>query len=189
MSDIAILKEMLTDAVIVPLTENEYGKKRITLTENNAQIRYSVVIDGMPDEVVVIKTDTVPAPKNLFCNSKGECKRADFTIVADTGTRKVILFIEMKAQANTSRKSEIIQQLNGSRCLIHYCQAIGQIFWKEPDFLINYEHRFIKIVTKTTGSIRKQGSRSQSEIHDEPEKMLTMTKLKQNLKFNQLVGK
>ncbi len=38
MSDIAILKEMLTDAVIIPLTEYEHGKKRITLTENNAQI-------------------------------------------------------------------------------------------------------------------------------------------------------
>jgi len=187
MSDIAILKEMLTDAVIVPLTENDYGKKQVILTERDAQIHYSVAIDGMPDEVVVIKTDAIPAPKNLFCNSKGECKRADFTIVADTGKRKVILFIEMKAQANTSGKSEIVQQLNGSRCLIHYCQAIGQIFWKEPNFLTSYEHRFVKIVTKTTESIRKQNSRPSPELHDEPEKMLIIKK--QNLKFNQLVGK
>jgi len=36
MSDIAILKEMLTDAVIVPLTENDYGKKQVILSPRDA---------------------------------------------------------------------------------------------------------------------------------------------------------
>jgi len=41
----------------------------------------------------------------------------------------------------------------------------------------------------THWQIKYVENRSQSEIHDEPEKMLIMTKLKPNLKFNQLVGK
>jgi len=49
------------------------------------------------------------------------------------------------------------------------------------------KHRFVKIVTKTTESVRKQNSRPSPELHDEPEKMLIIKK--QNLKFNQLVGK
>lgn len=72
MSDIAILKEMLTEHAVVPLEKNSYGKNQVTLTETGS-IGYNVVINGMPDDTIVIKTDIFPAPNKVFCGSKGEC--------------------------------------------------------------------------------------------------------------------
>lgn len=181
-SDIDILKKMLTEQILVKL-EDSYGKKRVTLSETD----YAVLIVGIPDEAVVIKPDIFPPPKAVFCGSKGECKRADCVIVVNTDKRKVILYIEMKAQSNTSKASEIIQQFKGAQCFVSYCQAIGKVFWEQENFLEGYECRFVKIVSKNQ-SINKQSSRPKSEVHDRPDRML-MIKNINRLQFNQLVGK
>lgn len=143
MSDIAILKEMIQESATVPLVEHK-GKKQVILKEP-PPADYSVTIDGMPDDaqVIVIKADAFPAPKTVFINSKGECKRADFVIIADTGKKKVILCIEMKA--GKGEPSEIIQQLLGARCLVAYFRKLGELFWNQPNFLKDYEYRFVCI--------------------------------------------
>jgi hypothetical protein len=143
MSDIAILKEMIKDTATVSLEERK-GKKQVILKEPDAN--YSVTIDGMPDDeqVIVIKADAFTSPKAVFIDSKGECKRADFVIIADTGTKKVILYIEMKAGKGESEK-HIIAQLKGAKCFVAYCREIGQLFWNQPNFLKDYDDRAVSI--------------------------------------------
>lgn len=96
MSDIAILKEMIKESATVPLVEDSYGKKQVTLREP-ALPNYFVTIRGMPsdDQVIIIKVDDFTSPEAIFCGSKGECKRADFVIIADTGKKKVILNLKV----------------------------------------------------------------------------------------------
>ncbi|MEZ5671266.1 MAG: hypothetical protein R3E08_02370 [Thiotrichaceae bacterium] len=66
---------MLTEQAIVPL-EDSHDKKQVILTETDG-VKYSVTIYGIPDDAIVIKADTFPAPTAVFRSLKGECKRAD----------------------------------------------------------------------------------------------------------------
>lgn len=143
-SDIAILKQMIKPTATVPLKEN-YQKKLVTLKEPSDN--YEITIYGMPDddEVIVIKVDAFRAPTTVFQGNRGECKRADFIIIADTDKKKVILCIEMKGGNKTSKEKDIIQQLKGAQCFIAYCRAIGQSFWAQQNFLSGYEYRFVSI--------------------------------------------
>lgn len=156
MSDIAILKEMIKESARVSLKDGK-TKKQVILNEPGPP-DYSVTIDGMPDDdqVVVIKADAFTSPQAVFIGSKGECKRADFVIIADTGKKKVILCIEMKA-GKGGTETEINEQLKGAKCFVAYCQEIGKLFWNKENFLKDYEYRFvsiknIKLNKKSTGS-------------------------------------
>jgi hypothetical protein len=184
MSDIVILREMIQTTAIV-LLENYYNKKKITL-EEPPPASYSVTIHGMPndDEVIVIKVDIFNSPSSVFQGRYGECKRADFAIIADTENKKVIIFIEMKAGQGGSEK-EIIQQLKGARCFVTYCREIGQSFWEQQNFLDGYEYRFVSI---RNISIPKRPTRSSTRTpkHDQPDRMLKITSPK-GLQFNQLI--
>jgi hypothetical protein len=159
MSDIAILKEMIKDTATVSLEERK-GKKQVILKEPDAN--YSVTIDGMPDDeqVIVIKADAFTSPKAVFIGSKGECKRADFVIIAD-GKKKVILCIEMKAGNGESDK-HITAQLKGAKCFVAYCREIGQLFWNKPNFLKDYEYRAVSIKNIT---LSKQKTRFDPTPH------------------------
>ncbi|NEQ99339.1 MAG: hypothetical protein F6K30_21970, partial [Cyanothece sp. SIO2G6] len=139
MSDIALLKEMIKEAATVSLKGN-----KVTL-EEPAVPDCSVTIQGMPDEdeVIVIKADAFQSPDTVFVGSQGECKRADFVIVADTGAKKVAICLELK-KTKASEK-EIIQQLKGAQCFVRYCQEIGKVFWGYPTFLKAYQYRFVSI--------------------------------------------
>ncbi|MHC5734293.1 hypothetical protein [Nostoc sp.] len=145
MSDIAILKEMINETATVALENDRYGKNKVTLREP-PPANYDVTIYGMPDddEVIIINADKFKSPDTVFKGNRGECKRADFVIVTDTGKKKVILCIEMKAGKGGSH-TEIIEQLKGAQCFVAYCREIGQSFWKEQNFLKDYECRFVSI--------------------------------------------
>jgi hypothetical protein len=185
MSDIAVLKEMINPSATVPL-EDYYDKKKVTLKELSAIDEYSVIIHGMPidEQTIVIKADAFREPKEIFANSKHECKRADFIIVADTGRKKVIICIELKSGNGGSTK-EIIRQLQGAQCLMAYCQKIGQLFWEHQNFLKDYEYRFVSIKNI---SVSKRPTRpAKKSIHDRPDQMLKVTS-PMGLQFNQLVG-
>lgn len=185
MSDIAILKEMIQESAKVPLVEDSYGKKKVTLKEPDGN--YSVTINGMPDDeqVIVIKADAFTSPKAVFTGAKGECKRADFIIVADTETKKVILCIEMKAKAKTSPEWEIIQQLKGAMCFVAYCQKIGKEFWCVQKFLDAYVYRFVTI--RNINIHKKPTREAITDDHDSPERMLKITS-PHYLQFNRLIG-
>jgi hypothetical protein len=194
MSDIDILREMLTDSMQLTVVEALSGKKQVTLIENTPPVYYEVNIKNIPENVdlIVIKTEAFLDPNKgcqVFKGSKGEQRRADFAIVAETSNEKLIIFIEMKTSTTTSKKSDVVKQFYGAQNFIHYCQIVGQLFWEVPDFLKNYKPRFVRIVAKQE-FIRKKDSRpKKTEIHDVPERMLTLKNSQKGFKFNQLSGK
>ncbi len=191
MSDFDILRDLIRDEALASV-EDEYGRETIVLEEpgNQQQSAYSLKIRNVPDDFIAFKADAFPAPKKIFKNDKGECKRADFVIIASDNKVNWIVHIEMKG-GNTGLGKEIKQQLRGARCLVAYCRAIGQEFWQEPSFLEekNYQQRFISIKNIR---IPKRPTRpgSKSGQHDTPENMLIIDGLaKGKLQFNKLVGK
>ncbi len=173
MYDIAILKEMINPSATVPLLDN-YGKKQVILREP-APANYAVTIYGMPndDDVIIIKADAFTSPKAIFQGNKGECKRADFVIIADTGQKKVIVCLEMKG-GKGGTETEIIQQLKGAQCFVTYCREIGRSFWNQPNFLKDYLYRFVSI---RDISITKKPTRIPPDTppHDSPDKMLKIS--------------
>ncbi|MEZ2230579.1 hypothetical protein [Microcoleus sp.] len=191
MSDIAILKEMIQESATVPLEEHK-GKKQVILKEP-PPADYSVTIDGMPDDaqVIVIKADAFPAPSKIFTSSKGQCKRADFAIVADTPTEKIIFCIEMKKKKGKT-KNIIQQQLTGAKCFVDYCKEIGKAFWHQQNFLDAYEYRFVSIghIPISKGKTRNNRSTETNdrltEIHDRPDRMLKISR-PNKLQFNHLI--
>jgi hypothetical protein len=182
MSDIDILHQMIKDEATLALEERN-NKKQVTLTEPQFT-DVSVTIFGMPDKAIAIKADAFKSPNSVFNGSRGECKRADFVIVADTEGKKVIICIEMKATRDSEK--EIIQQLEGAQCFVAYCQEIGKVFWKQDDFLKGYSYRFISI-NHISMPKRKTRAIRQSGIHDRPERMLKISS-PHHLQFNQLAG-
>jgi len=193
MSDIEILKALLDPSMIVCLQEKQEGTHiRYSVILEETQDNYSVSIRGMPnpDEVIIINADKFKVISHVFKGNKGEGKRADFVIVANTKNEKIILCIELKK----TKKSQdwIVKQLKGAKCFIIYCQALVKNFWEKHDFLDGYEYRFVTIghinTNKTTTRInnRKVDNSSSSEIHDSPEKMRKI-KYSNPLQFNRLI--
>ena len=191
MSDFDILRDLIHDEALASV-ESQYGKKIIILEEpgNQQQSAYSLKIRNVPDNFIAFKADAFPAPEKIFKNDRGECKRADFVIIASDDKVNWIVHIEMKG-GNTSSRKKIEQQLRGARCLVAYCRAIGQEFWQEPKFLEqkNYQQRFVSVKNiRIPKRPTQQGSKSGQ--HDTPENMLTIkAPAKGRLQFNKLVGK
>lgn len=191
MSDFDILRDLIRDTALASV-EYEYRKKIIVLEEpgNQQQSAYSLQIHNVPDDVIAFKVDAFPAPKEIFKNDKGECKRADFVVIASGNKANWIVHIEMKG-GNTGSGKEIEQQLRGARCLVAYCRAIGREFWQEPNFLEEkkYQQRFVS-VKNIRISKRPIQIEPKSGLHDTPENMLKLNGAANGkLQFNELVGK
>ena len=191
MADFDILRDLIRDAVLASV-ECQNKKKILVLEEpgDHQQPAYSLKIHNVPDDFIAFKVDAFPAPKNIFRNDKGECKRADFVIIASNDKVSWIVYIEMKGGSLGSEK-EIVQQLRGARCLVVYCRAIGREFWQEPNFLAekNYQQRFVS-VKNIQISKRPIWIWPNSGQHDTPENMLKLNGVANGrLQFNKLVGK
>lgn len=190
MYDFDILRDLIQDDALA-LAEDEYKKKIIVLKESgNQQPEYSLKIRNVPDDIIAFKADAFPPPNNIFKNSKGECKRADYVVIASDDRANWIVHIEMKSGKGDSEK-EVAQQLRGAQCLVAYCRAIGQEFWQEQNFLEkkNYQQRFISI--KNIGVAKRETLiEPKSGPHDMPERMLKINApANSNLQFKRLVGK
>jgi hypothetical protein len=187
MSDIAVFKELIKATATVSLENCDGSSRKVSLREP-PPAGYTVIVHGMPDDdqAIVIKADEFTAPKGIFKNSKHECKRADFVIIADHNEKKVVIYIEMKA-GKGGTEAEIIQQLKGAHCFISYCREIGKSFWNNQNFLKDYEYRFVSI---REISISKKPTRPsmKTSMHDRPDRMLKITSSK-GLQFNRLVGR
>lgn len=165
MPDIDILNQMIKDSAKVQLS-NHYNRMKAELTEP-AHPCSSTVIYGIPENAVVIKVDVFSSPDTVFVGSKGECKRADYVIISNADGKKVVIYIEMKAMKG--HPAEIIQQLNGARCFIAYCQEIGKAFWDKSDFLKKY--RQCSLVSAILASPRERhGSPVKAESTIGPKK-------------------
>ena len=190
MDDVDILRELINDEALA-LIESSNNKNVITLKEisNSPQSQYTVKIHGAPDDIIAIKADRFPPPGEIFKGEKGECKRADYVIVARTDKRNWIIYIEMKG-GKYGLHNEIVQQLKGAKCLVSYCRAIGQAFWDQRNFLKenDYEQRFISIKNIRLGKKPTRMGKG-SARHDKPEDMLTLNGTNGGrLQFNELTG-
>ena len=172
-SDLDVLRELINEDALVKLEKTRYGGNVAELEETGDgtdEDRYSIQIKGIPDDAVIIKTDVFPAPKKIFKCGRGECKRADYAIVASSRSKNYIVYMEMKKGRGGG---DIVKQLKGSECFVSYCRAIADRFWDQPNFLDSnsYKSRFVSI--KKIG-IRKSRTRphGSADPHDTPERML-----------------
>lgn len=171
--DLRILDEMILDDAKIPLT-GHHKKNQLVLSEEDGT-SYTVTITGVPEETIAIKVDCFPAPKSIFKEKvKGICKRADFVLVNDQDAQKFMVFIELKA--GKANNTGITQQLKGADAFMTYCQKIGQSFWSYPNFLTNYEYRFISI-KEIKISKRPTVRKKRSNIHSDPSDPLRISSL------------
>lgn len=184
MTDITILKEMLSEGVQVRLQQTE-GNTSVQLKDKQAKT--SVEITDLPHDSIVIRAEAFKPP-TVFKGSKGERRRADFVIVSNAATEKWIICIE--TQAGTGKDPEDVeQQLRGAQCFMGYCKCIGKSFWQSEKFLDDYQYRFVSI---SGININKQSTRfyqprnvSREISHDSPDAFLEIL-ARQSLYFDEL---
>lgn len=182
MTDLDILDSLITPTARISVEES-FGKGTIQLTEPDCSDS-NVVINGLPINAIVIKVDNFQAPKTVFKGTQGECKRADYAIIAEKNGRTVIVYVEMKR--TKAPYHDIVKQLAGAKCFIKYCQEIGKTFWDESGFLSSACHRFVSIAHT---SISKKPTRVDrfDARHDCPERMMKIHHPRK-LQFNMLTG-
>jgi hypothetical protein len=143
-----------------------------------------VKISGVPEGTLAIKIDKFSSPDKLFSGTNGECKRADFALIADNGKKKRILIIELK-RGNDPR-SQIERQLKGAACVIEYCKEIARTFYKFDNPLSGFEIRYISF-GHTSIAKRKTRVGSDSNVHDRPDRMMKISS-PNHVHFNHLAG-
>lgn len=189
-SDLDVLRELINEDARVRLEGPDHGRRVAVLKEADDPDRYSIKIRGVPNDAVVIKTDAFPAPKRIFKCQKGECKRADYVIVASVGNKNYVVYVEMKRgeMKRSKDKSHIIAQLKGSECFVSYCRAIACRFWNRPNFLDPCENRFVSITKIGISKSRTRDPRHAGR-HDAPESMLKIDNVKDGgpLHFSKLI--
>ena len=129
-ADFKVLRDLIRDDALASI-QYPYEKKVVVLKEPGSQRQpeYSLKIRNVPDDIIAFRADAFPAPKSIFKNNKGECKRADFIIIAHNHKAIAhnhkanwIIYIEMKS-GKAGSANEVIQQLRGAQCLVAYCRA------------------------------------------------------------------
>lgn len=195
--DLDVLRDLIADDALVHPTDDSHGKSELVLEEPGSPttseetgppVAYSLKIRHVPDDVLAIRAYLFPKP--TFRGTRGERRRADFIIVA-SGAKKWIIYVELKG--GKKRKGEIEQQLNGAKCLLGYCRAVGQTFWRRARFLSEkqYNQRFVSVTRlsiskKTT---RPKRHRNGPSVHDTAENMLRISSpAKNTVPFGRLVG-
>ena len=148
--------------------DNTKDNWTVDLNENDddGNIGYSIKIKGVPNNTLVLKTDILEMKKAFMC-AKGECKRADFAIIA-TGEKKII-FIEMKK--TKLNNEELVKQLKGASVFVDFCKLIVSEFWGRPDFLRGYKKYYVSL-SHTPLAKGPSKSNSKKKSHTSPEKHL-----------------
>ena len=185
MTDLEILKQMIKTSACIGV-EVHYNSHKVVLSEPQCS-NSKVEIRNIPADAIIIGADKFPPPNALFNGEKGECKRADYIIVAEKDGRTVAVYVELKC-ANSATATDIQNQLRGAHCVFCYCQAIGREFWKEPGFLSGAVHRYVSF--GHTGSIRKHKTREtrHAALHDSPDRLLKLD-WAASVEFNKLAGR
>jgi hypothetical protein len=179
MTTLQILKELIKNEAMVELNESN-GKYYCKLKESVSD--YELQIDNLPRETIVISADKFPSPNGFFANSKMECKRADYIIVTEI-PKKQIVYIELKRSTSAASAKHVTAQLIGAKCVMEYCKAVGKEFWRDKDFLNDYECRYVRFVAKT---LDKKGTRpSKAKRNDTPQNAL-IVKSRDKIQFGVL---
>lgn len=189
MNDFTLLNSLLNKATLVPIDARQAKLKE---TETGTGSSYHVILKGLPDDTLILKTDKFPSPDKFFdCNNNsGICKRADYVVVNE----QKMIFIELKK--TKARKNNTKKQLLGAQCVMDYCIAVGRRFFGHDPFLKNAVKKphFVSIVTKGN-SIRKRNTRIWKQspgktvrhLNNTPEAMLQL-KGGNSLHYGQLLA-
>jgi len=164
---IDILRQMIKHSAQVDTTTC-YSSSVVRLEEPQ-QPDSIVEIKGLPENVIIIKVDKFPAPDTVFNGTNGECRRADYVIIADEAERKRILFIEMKRKK--APECEIVEQFKGAVCFIAYCKEIAKQYFNCTNMFADYEYRFVSF-GHTSVAKRKTRYEKTAQMHNKPDKML-----------------
>lgn len=174
MNDIQILQEMLSlDAQVV--LQPGQGRPSVELTD--LQSGTTVEIKGLSHNSIVIRADDFEFPLAIFNDIKYIRRRADFVIVSnDDSERKWVICLETKGGNKT--RTEIVAQLKGSVCFIHYCKCIVKSFWELDEFLDDYEYRFVSIVDINFNASRRRTEPfdSKGKLHNNPDLFLKISR-------------
>ena len=185
MADVDVLRDLVRDEALVLAEPDVYGNNVLVLAEQEPQAGYSIVIRKVPDRTVAIRPERIARPR--FRGDRGECKRADFVVVASTDRGNWIVYIELKREKKS--KTEVKQQLLGAKCVVAYCKAVVEQFWQERDFLDegSYQQRFVSV---TGIGVDKKPTRTRKhELHDTPDGVLRINAPRgSGLRFRELVG-
>lgn len=180
MADISLLHRLIHAEARVPLNVDG-NKASVSLIEPQAPDS-RVEIRGLPPDAIVIKMDAFPAPKGFFSDERGECKRADYAIIA--GTKKRVLFIEMKRTKACG--ADVVKQLQGAACVLDYCKSVATAFYLERDLLQGYEPRFVSF-GHTSIPKRKTRIERRAPVHCQPDGFMKID-WPNYIQFNHLVG-
>lgn len=177
MNDFELLKKLFGDKLIKS-EEGKYGKPCIKLNETKGEHKYSITISQTPQNAIAIKTDNFPDLGSFFkCSSDiGQCKCADFVIIAD----KKLMFIELSKGKKQAK--EVEQQLKGAQCVIEYCRSIGNKFYDCKYFLKEYSPYFVSIYN--IGANKKPNTKNK-DSNDIPDQFLKIN-APNHLEFNAL---
>lgn len=190
--DLDVLRELIKNEAVVTVKKNQHGTNFLELKEpeGGKSSGYKVEVLNTPEDTIAIKSDMFPSPRKIFKNTKGECKRADFVIIAKDGEKNWIIYIEMK-RGNYGSEKEIIRQLQGSRCFIDYCRTVGQTFWGKPGFLEEEVYQQLYVSVKNIGVDKKPSRETRRlSLHDCPENMLKISAPpRRGVQFKSLVAR
>ena len=156
---------------MAPVDDTQRDRKALLLTEPQDR-SYELIIVGAPYDTIAFRADAFPPPCHVFRGNRGERKRADYVIVANEDDRKWIVYVEMKG-GNDGLAKDIHAQLRGAHCIVAYCRAIGQQFWREDRFLEprRYQEHYVSV--KNVGSKKRPSRPPLRPWNDRPEKMWT----------------
>lgn len=177
-----VLSQMIHSDARLSL-ESRYSRPSIQLIEDSSSDS-RVEIAGLPDNAIVIKIDAFSDPGHFLNNEKGECRRADFAIVAEVGSKRRILIIELKR--TNAQSNHLTQQFKGARCVMAYCEEVARQFYDCKDFLNGFEYRYVSFCRT---NIRKTRTRikQNSNNHNKPHRFLKISH-PNRVEYNHLVG-
>lgn len=179
MDDFEILGDLLKKEALASV-EN----RSIILEERNSQ-SYALEITRIPDRTIAFRADMFPDPSRIFRNSRHECRRADYVIIACDDDRGWIVYVEMKKRGRGEGPG-IRHQLRGAKCLVAYCRAIVAEFWGEAQFLEGYAERFVSV--RNIGVSERPTRARRPRVHDAPEHVLRLSAPAGVLQFDKLLG-
>jgi hypothetical protein len=182
MDSVSLLMQMIKVSAQVAL-EVRGEKASVELCEPQAPDS-TLRIRGIPADAIVIKMDSFPAPDALFNCDKGECRRADYVIVARLPNKKRILYLELKR--TKASRNDVLKQLLGAECAMLYCKQVAKAFFDTGSLLEGYQARFVSC-GHTSINKRKTRIERANGRHDRPERFMKVD-WPSVLEFNQLVG-
>lgn len=171
--------------IILPSVYSMVGSDMIANLEER-ECNHKVKITNVPTGSIIIKTDKFPEIKEFLSNNNGIRKRADYAIISEINTRKVILVIELKCTSNSATMDEVVDQLKGSTCILNYIEKIGEYFFKKNRMLNGFEKRFA-VIRKSFPQKKGTGFKKEEKRNTTPDNPTLITGMT-NIPFKSLIN-